>query len=166
MKEEPLLFPWLMDNVQLPAGSTPAPRDFMEVSGMPDREKVISGLQRCRLMNKLNCDKCPYDYNGRGNGKSECTAELADDVLTLLKEQDNCENCAIAIEDRQPVVRCKDCKHRPREIPFTTSWGETQTYLEFPNDSKCPCWNPSEEYYSWNPDDDWFCADGERKEGR
>ena len=31
MKEEPLLFPWLMDNVQLPAGSTPAPRDFMEV---------------------------------------------------------------------------------------------------------------------------------------
>lgn len=29
MKEETLLFPWLMDNVQLPAGSTPAPRDFM-----------------------------------------------------------------------------------------------------------------------------------------
>jgi hypothetical protein len=29
MKEEPLLFPWLMDNEQLPAGSTPAPRDFM-----------------------------------------------------------------------------------------------------------------------------------------
>ena len=55
---------------------------------MPDREKVISGLQRCRLMNKINCDKCPYDYNGRGNGKSECTAELADDVLALLTEQD------------------------------------------------------------------------------
>lgn len=52
-----------------------------------DREKVIIGLQRCRLMNKLNCDKCPYDYNGRGNGKSECTAELADDALALLKEQ-------------------------------------------------------------------------------
>ena len=55
---------------------------------MPDREKVISGLQRCRLVNKVNCDKCPYDYNGRGNGKSECTAELADDVLALLKEQE------------------------------------------------------------------------------
>ena len=54
---------------------------------MPNREKVISGLQRCRLMNKVNCDKCPYDYNGRGDGKSECTAELADDALVLLKEQ-------------------------------------------------------------------------------
>lgn len=64
---------------------------------MPNREKVISGLQRCRLMNKVNCDKCPYDYNGRGNGKSECTAELAEDVITLLKEQE--------------IVRCRDCKY-------------------------------------------------------
>ena len=53
-----------------------------------DREKVISGLQRCRLVNKVNCDKCPYDYNGRGNGKSECTAELATDAIELLKKQD------------------------------------------------------------------------------
>ena len=55
---------------------------------MPDREKVIKGLERCKLYNKLNCDKCPYDYNGRGNGKSECTAELATDTLALLKEQE------------------------------------------------------------------------------
>lgn len=52
-----------------------------------DREKVVKGLERCKLYNKLNCDKCPYDYNGRGNGKSECTAELATDVLELLEEQ-------------------------------------------------------------------------------
>ena len=52
-----------------------------------DREKVIKGLERCKLFNKVNCDKCPYDYNGRGNGKSECTAELAEDALALLKEQ-------------------------------------------------------------------------------
>lgn len=29
---------------------------------------------------------------------------------------DDCENCAIAIEDRQPVVRCKDCKYWHRLI--------------------------------------------------
>ena len=58
---------------------------------MIDREKVISGLQRCRLINKVNCDKCPYDYNGRGNGKSECTAELATDVLELLKKREAVE---------------------------------------------------------------------------
>jgi len=55
---------------------------------MVDREKVLKGLERCKLYNKVNCDKCPYDYNGRGNGKSECTAELASDALSLLKEQE------------------------------------------------------------------------------
>jgi len=54
---------------------------------MIDRKKVIKGLERCKLYNKVNCDKCPYDYNGRGNGKSECTAELASDALAMLKEQ-------------------------------------------------------------------------------
>jgi hypothetical protein len=58
---------------------------------MTDREKVIKGLERCKLYNKVNCDKCPYDYNGRGDGKSECTAELASDVLALLKEQEHSE---------------------------------------------------------------------------
>lgn len=53
-----------------------------------DREKVLKGLERCKLYNKVNCDKCPYDYNGRGDGKSECTAELASDAIALLKEQD------------------------------------------------------------------------------
>ena len=53
---------------------------------MADIDKVISGLNRCKDMNKINCDKCPYDYNGRGNGKSECTAELSADALELLKE--------------------------------------------------------------------------------
>lgn len=54
---------------------------------MIDREKVIKGLERCKLYNKVNCDKCPYYYNGRGNGKSECTAELASDSLAMLKKQ-------------------------------------------------------------------------------
>lgn len=73
--------------------------------------------------------------------------------------------CIIAGSKQTQIVRCKECKHRPKEIPYKTSYGETQTYIEFPNDSKCPCWNPSDEYYSWNPDDDWFCAEGERRDG-
>ena len=52
-----------------------------------DMDKVISGLERCKLFNKINCDKCPYDYNGRGDGKSECTAELSADAFALLEEQ-------------------------------------------------------------------------------
>lgn len=54
-----------------------------------------------------------------------------------------------------PVVRCKDCKHRPT--------GTNRDDLEFPDD-KCPC--QCEDYwYSWKPSDDWFCGNGERKGG-
>ena len=53
---------------------------------MAELDKVIKGLERCKLYNKLNCDKCPYDYNGRGNGKSECTAELASDALDVIRD--------------------------------------------------------------------------------
>lgn len=58
--------------------------------------------------------------------------------------------------DAVPVVRCKDCKHRPKGTGANHD-------LEFP-DYVCPCQNPEDYWYSWKPDDDWFCADGERKE--
>ncbi len=58
------------------------------------------------------------------------------------------------------VVRCKDCKHRPKEPDQETY--EDGGDIEFP-DGKCPCECSSDRYYSWYPDDDWFCAEGERK---
>lgn len=60
-----------------------------------------------------------------------------------------------------PVVRCKDCKHRPKEPDFETY--ESGFDFEFPEGSKCPCRCSGDEWYSWYPEDDWFCADGERK---
>ena len=45
------------------------------------------------------------------------------------------------------LVRCKDCKHRENR-----EW-----------DSPCPC-VCADSWYSWMPEDDWFCANGERKE--
>lgn len=58
--------------------------------------------------------------------------------------------------DAVPVVRCKDCKHRPT--------GTNRDDLEFPDD-KCPC-QCEDFWYSWKPSDDWFCGNGERKDGR
>lgn len=56
--------------------------------------------------------------------------------------------------DAVPIVRCKDCKHRPT--------GENRDDLEFPDD-KCPC--KCEDYwYSWKPSDNWFCGNGEQKD--
>ena len=67
-------------------------------------------------------------------------------VCELLKEQDNCENCSIAIEDRQPVIRCKDCK-----------------WAELSDNEHTWCDHVDHDFCHNN---DWFCADGERKEGR
>lgn len=50
------------------------------------------------------------------------------------------------------IVRCKDCIHRPDEYGYPIN-----------DDYCCPCVNAGDEYYSWCPEDNWFCADGEAK---
>lgn len=57
------------------------------------------------------------------------------------------------------IVRCKDCKHRP----IDTGGHNYGQEMEFP-DEVCPCYI-GDNWYSWMPKDDWFCADGERKKG-
>lgn len=61
--------------------------------------------------------------------------------------------------DAKPVVRCKDCKHRP----IDTSGHNYGPDLLFPDDYKCPC-RCEDSWYSWMPEDDWFCANGKRSE--
>lgn len=58
----------------------------------------------------------------------------------------------------EEIVRCKECKHRPTEIEE-----DGETYIEFPEDSRCPC-HCEDHYYNWMPADDWFCGNGERRE--
>lgn len=63
--------------------------------------------------------------------------------------------------DRVNVVRCRDCKHRPidhREKHCVI----TCFRLEFP-DNRCPC-QCEDRLYNWYPSDDWYCANGERRE--
>ena len=65
--------------------------------------------------------------------------------------------------DVQPVVRCKDCVYRPY---FEPSDSKSVSDLVFPDYSfnLCPC-RVEDIWYSWMPDDDWFCAYGKRKDG-
>ena len=97
---------------------------------------------------------------GRGIGK---TISLAQHICDVINEG---KMCSVIAEGRftevAPIVRCKDCKHRPKVVEEKDSVGVMETYYEFPDDSKCPCQNTNDQYYSWCPDDDWFCADGER----
>lgn len=55
--------------------------------------------------------------------------------------------------DTVEVVRCKECKHRPKY--------DGPNRLVFP-DCICPC-QCDDCYYNWMPSDDWFCPDGERE---
>lgn len=57
-----------------------------------------------------------------------------------------------------PIVRCKDCKYRPIDTGVH-NYGQD---LDFPDDFKCPC-KCDDPWYSWMPEDDWFCANGKRK---
>lgn len=56
------------------------------------------------------------------------------------------------------IIRCKDCKHKPHiEGEFESGFD-----IEFP-DGNCPC-QCEDGWYNWIPEDDWFCANAERKE--
>jgi hypothetical protein len=62
------------------------------------------------------------------------------------------------------LIRCKDCKHRPK-IDQEDAKNDTVDgfSFEFPDDFKCPC-RCEDPYYNWMPKDDWYCGNGERKE--
>ena len=74
---------------------------------MPDREKVIKGLESCLKMGRLgveNCRElnCPYFENG---SRLSCWLDVLDDALTLLKEHENASK-------RNPVIVCPHCGKR------------------------------------------------------
>lgn len=60
--------------------------------------------------------------------------------------------------DYVEVVRCKDCRYKP-EGEDGQGFG-----LRFPEEGKCPCENTDDGWYSYMPDDDWYCPNGARKE--
>lgn len=53
-----------------------------------------------------------------------------------------CAKILAPLHDVEPVVRCKDCKHRD------------------PEDKKCDCGHDI--HWQLPRPDNWFCADGER----
>lgn len=82
--------------------------------------------------------------------KFSCCGYIEEDVDKLFK----------ALNDLPPaqpeIIRCKDCKHRPIRKD-----GDIVPPKE--DDWKCPCLC-DDYYYSRIPRDDFFCANGERRE--
>jgi len=98
-----------------------------------------------------------------GSVQTERGESMKEYIIKIGDEPDIMGNYALK-EKPKELVRCKDCKHRPTVVEEKDSVGVMETYYEFPDDSKCPCQNTNDAYYSWCPDDDWFCADGERQD--
>lgn len=64
------------------------------------------------------------------------------------------------LRKHKELIRCKDCKHRPRRSNVDD---EHEGFnLEFP-DEKCPC-QCEDHWYNWMPRDDWYCGNGEGKD--
>lgn len=62
--------------------------------------------------------------------------------------------------DLVEVVRCRDCKHAPTDNSGKRCIGGSG--ITFPDDL-CPC-KCEDSFYSWMPENDWYCANGERRE--
>ena len=76
---------------------------------MPDREKVIKGLECC---DHIDCASCPYYDTALGGG-----CDMYDDALALLKEQEAVEpiNPDTASD---PWFRCGACKQAIPDSQF------------------------------------------------
>ena len=112
-----------------------------------DRKKVIKGLQE--IVN----DKWMMNH-------ADWYVTVCEDALALLKE--DCHNCKLEcllqkydqlkekydklLKEQEAVVRCKDCKY----------WDNG--YLNYYVHPWLPCMDI-------RTDGNWFCANGERKEG-
>ena len=62
---------------------------------------------------------------------------------------------------KSEIIKCKDCKHRPTAMEADRGifWGSS---LVFP-DHLCPC-ECDDTRFNQYPEDDFYCAHGERKE--
>ena len=117
---------------------------------MPDREKIIKGLNYCTHTDGAECPNCPYWKD------DDCVEALHTDFLALLKEQKPIESIPRPItesfltnyqakilkdtfKDFTVVVRCKDC-----------------IYYHGKNEA-CGAIN----FYP--PSGDWYCANGEKE---
>ena len=104
--------------------------------------------------------------------RAAAVAQIKENYCDWCDHTDLCQSCetrdCIATIEQQvpavdavPVVHCRDCKHRPTDNRGRDD-DSTGFAIEFP-DSRCPC-QCEDGWYNWYPNDDWFCADGKRRD--
>ena len=85
---------------------------------MPDREKVIKGLECCTfILGKRKCNECPYQKGLPDNG----CYQLQDDFHALLKEQ---EDLGTELTNAMELIHKKNerIKKLEEQIETLTRW--------------------------------------------
>lgn len=108
-----------------------------------DREKIIESIE-------------DYEPYARDLPCVTIKSGLILDVIALLKDQQNVisglkvinDGLCEAVTEQKQIVRCKDCKHGVK----------TATFRYYQNLTWCI-------QHSKAHNDDWFCADGQKKDG-
>ena len=141
---------------------------------MADREKVISEFSECvRRGGWTHCGNCEYK---NAHGLLTCEP-LAEEILALLKEQE--DPCWISVKDKLPPRNANVlwwCVLRDRYMGHVRiGFFEGVTNHDIPEVSCC---GPNCIPLYWMPmpnapteatidaSGNWFCANGERQEGR
>ena len=97
-------------------------------------------ISRTKVIKWIKTECNPY-------GKPTLEYETSCRIIEYLERMPSAES----------VVQCKDCKHKP------TGSGVNHDIIFPSQDYECPC-RCEDFWYSWMPTDDWFCANGEKKE--
>lgn len=101
-------------------------------------------------------------------GQSDKRFKWGETIRYTPSEVQQIINDDIPAVDAVPVVRCKDCKHRPVDGSFDSDAGHRRINAPLDEDGDddevCPC-ICEDGWYSWRPQDNFFCAYGEKKEG-
>lgn len=120
---------------------------------------------------QIRCEMCrnPMHTDRGCDGNCKYDEKLYERIMQILDKRIR------PLPSAQPrIIRCKDCKHRPSfrydddgdkyvegpRYQETLKNGLTVTF----EDETCPCVNGWDFYYSYIPKDDWYCANGERRE--
>lgn len=110
--------------------------------------RLIDADALLKWLSEWELQEAPWwGANGYGDAK---VAETIKEAIDAVEQMPTI--------DAVPVVRCKECIHRP----IDTGGHNYGRDLEFP-DGVCPC-RCGDPWYSWMPKYNWFCSDGRRSE--
>lgn len=93
----------------------------MTENGMPEREKVIKGLECCAAA--LSCDECPYNENKECNNKGFFYSQAIEDALALLKEQEAKKPIYNAEKYGDYLPHCPSCE---KVLPNSSQYGRAK----------------------------------------